>query len=83
MVDSRLQEFTRLHHLDLIRKVNYQIDKFKDNIHEKKFFDNLYSYSLTKEQVMLCLWILCYLWFFFYMIETSHWSSYRSSSITT
>ena len=50
-VDSRLEEFVRLYHLDMIRKVNYQIHQFKDDIREKQLHANLYSTSLTTDQV--------------------------------
>lgn len=53
MVNSRLQEFVRLHHIDLTRKVNYQTNKFKDGIREKKLYKDLYFYPLTNEQVIL------------------------------
>lgn len=50
-VDSRLEEFVRLHHLDMIRKINYRINKFKDDIREKQRHADLYSKSLTTDQV--------------------------------
>ncbi|CAF1097900.1 unnamed protein product [Rotaria magnacalcarata] len=56
-VESRLLEFIRLHHIDLIRKINYQVNKFKDLIRETQLFETLSSYSLTNEQkqVVDCL----------------------------
>ncbi|CAF1488984.1 unnamed protein product [Rotaria magnacalcarata] len=56
-VESRLVEFIRLHHIDLIRKINYQVNKFKDLIRETQLFETLSSYSLTNEQkqVVDCL----------------------------
>ncbi|CAM4825035.1 unnamed protein product [Rotaria magnacalcarata] len=49
-VESRLVEFVCLHHIDLIRKINYQVNKFKDLIRETQLFETLSSYSLTNEQ---------------------------------
>ncbi|CAF4750370.1 unnamed protein product [Rotaria socialis] len=49
-IESRLVEFVRLHHIDLIRKLNYQVNKFKDLIRETQLFETLSSYSLTNEQ---------------------------------
>jgi hypothetical protein len=33
IIDSRLKQFVRLHHLDLLRKINYQIFKLNSNIY--------------------------------------------------
>jgi hypothetical protein len=51
-IESRLTEFVRIHHFDLTRKVNYHINQFKDCIREKQLDEQLYSHSLTKEQVL-------------------------------
>ena len=51
MVESSLKDFVRLHHLDITRKINFQINQFKAQIHEKELFQQLVSYSLTEEQV--------------------------------
>lgn len=51
LIESQLKEFVRLHHLDLTRKINFQINKFKDHIREKELFQQLSSYPLTNEQV--------------------------------
>lgn len=64
-VDSRLQEFVRLHHIDLTRKVNYHINKFKDNIRERKLFKDLSAYSLTTQQVIISRCILQFDFLFF------------------
>lgn len=50
-IDSRLEEFVRLHHLDLNRKVNYLTNKFKDDIRESQLAHVLFSNVLTCEQV--------------------------------
>ena len=51
MIDERLKEFVRLHHLDLIRAINYQINKLKDIIYEKQLLKQLSHYYLTTEDV--------------------------------
>jgi len=51
IMDQRLKEFVHLHHLDLLRKVKYRVNKLKDNIHEKQLYKQLSYYYLTKEQV--------------------------------
>ena len=60
-LDSRLQEFVRLHHIELTKKVNYNVNKFKDHIQENKLFKGLSSYSLTKEQVVMSRFICNYI----------------------
>jgi hypothetical protein len=52
-IDKKLKEFVRLHHLDLTRQINYQVNKLKDNIREKELFQELSSYPLTNEQVII------------------------------
>jgi len=51
MIDKRLKEFVHLHHLDLLRKVKYRVNKLKDHIQEKQLYKQLSYYYLTKEQV--------------------------------
>ncbi len=58
IVDQRLKEFVRLHHLDLLRTINYQICKLNTNIHIKKLSKQLSSYHLTTEQVVTYIEIL-------------------------
>ncbi|CAF4970036.1 unnamed protein product, partial [Rotaria socialis] len=48
--DQRLKEFVRLHHIDLVRTVNYQKHKLKDIIYEKRLFNQLSSYHLAEVQ---------------------------------
>ena len=50
-VDMRLKEFIRLHHLDLSRTINYQINRFKDKIQQTQLLQQLSSYHLTTEHV--------------------------------
>ena len=50
--DLRLKEFIRLHHFDLLRTVNYQVNKFKDIIYESYLFQQLSSFDLSLEQVL-------------------------------
>ncbi len=51
IIDSRLKEFVRLHHLDLLRKINYQISKLNSNIYIEKFAMQLSSFRLTTKQI--------------------------------
>ena len=53
VIDTRLKEFVRLHHIDLIRTVNYRTNKLKDDIREKQLFQQLSYYYLTSEQVLI------------------------------
>ena len=50
-IDEKLNEFIRLHHLDLKRQINYHMSKLRDYIREKQILQELSSYSLTDEQV--------------------------------
>jgi hypothetical protein len=51
IMDQRLKEFVRLHHLDLLRTINYQISKLNSNILIKKFSKQLSTFRLTEKQV--------------------------------
>ena len=63
--DKRLKEFVRLHHIDLMRTINYQITKLQDSIYEKTLFHQLCSYyHLNNTQVFKIL-KLTYLHIFF------------------
>ncbi len=53
IIDPRLKEFVRLHHLDLLRTINYQISKLNSNILIKKFSKQLSTYRLTPKQVRI------------------------------
>jgi hypothetical protein len=53
IIDQRLKEFVRSHHIDLIRTINYQVNKVKDNIYEKQLFKQLSCYYLTTEQIVM------------------------------
>ncbi len=44
IIDQRLNEFVRLHHLDLVRQINYHIRKLRDSIREKQPVQELSSY---------------------------------------
>ncbi|CAF4383889.1 unnamed protein product, partial [Rotaria magnacalcarata] len=50
MIDQRLKEIVRLHHIDLARTVNYQKHKLKDIIYAKRLFNQLSSYHLAEVQ---------------------------------
>jgi hypothetical protein len=51
IIDEKLNEFVRLHHLDLKRQINYYISKLRGHILEKQLVQELSSCSLTNEQV--------------------------------
>ena len=53
IIDERLKEFVRLHHIDLLRTINYQVTKLKDKIYEKELFKQLSYYYLTTKQVLI------------------------------
>ena len=50
-LDLRLYEFVRLHHIDLLKSINYRINKLNDSIYEKQLYEQLSSYHLSVEQV--------------------------------
>ena len=52
-MDAKLQEFVRLHHLDLSRTIHYQIGKLNININIKKFAKQLSLFHLTTKQVFI------------------------------
>ncbi len=52
IIDKRLKEFVRLHHCDLLRKVNYQIVRLNTTILIHRFSQQLSSFSLTTTQVL-------------------------------
>ncbi|CAF4187775.1 unnamed protein product, partial [Rotaria magnacalcarata] len=52
MIDQRLKESFRLHHVDLVRTVNYQKHKLRDIIYEKRLFNQLSSYHLAEHQAI-------------------------------
>jgi hypothetical protein len=55
IIDKRLKEFVRLHHLDLLRTINYQICELNSNIHIKKLSKQLSSFRLTTKQVLIMI----------------------------
>ena len=58
IIDSKLQEFVRLHHLDLSRTIDSQIGKLNANINIKKFAKQLAIFHLTTKQVLILIEIL-------------------------
>lgn len=50
-IDLRLHDFVRLHHVDLIRLIQYQVNRFRDEIEEKRLVEQLKRYSFNSEQV--------------------------------
>ena len=52
IIDSRLHEFVRLHHIDLMRTIRFRINKLKDEIHEKQLFQHLSYYYFNTDQVI-------------------------------
>jgi hypothetical protein len=59
-MDCRLQEFVRLHHIDLVNFKNYETNRFKDHVNEQRLFQQLSSFQLTIEQVLLLLLIVTF-----------------------
>jgi hypothetical protein len=55
IIDKRLKEFVRLHHLDLLRTINYQICELNSNMHIKKLSKQLSSFRLTTKQVLIMI----------------------------
>jgi len=53
IIDQRLKEFIRLHHLDLLRTIKHQIGKLNDTINIDRFSKQLLVFHLTPEQVFL------------------------------
>ncbi len=53
IIDRRLQEFVRLHHFDLSRTVNCQVNKLHDQIHINELSKQLSSFHLTMKQVYI------------------------------
>ena len=51
IINQRLKEFVRLHHLDLRRTINYQLSKLDSNELIKKFSKRLSTFHLTAKQV--------------------------------
>jgi len=52
IMDKKLKEFVRLHHIDLLRTINYQLYKLKINTHITKLSEQLSSFHLTTKQVI-------------------------------
>ena len=55
VIDIRLKEFVRLHHIDLICRINYKVNKAKSNTHGKQLFKQLSYYYLTTEHVIIII----------------------------
>jgi hypothetical protein len=53
LIDQRLKEFVRLHHLDLLRTINYQKSKLNSKILINKFSKQLLTFHLTTKQVRI------------------------------
>lgn len=53
IIDGRLKEFVRLHHLDLVRAIRYRIHQFKADIHEKQLGKELSYYFPNDAQVSI------------------------------
>lgn len=50
-LDIRLYSYVRLHHLDFVRLIQYQVTRFRDEIQEKRALQQLEKISFTNEQV--------------------------------
>lgn len=55
MLDTRLKEFVRLHHMDLAKSINYRIHQFNDRVREQQIFQQLSTCQLSAEQVGLVI----------------------------
>ena len=51
IIDQRLKDFVRLHHLGLSRTINYQIGQLNSTISIKNFSKQLSVFKLTTNQV--------------------------------
>jgi hypothetical protein len=51
-MDTKLKEFVRLHHLNLLRTIHYQIGKLNININIKKFSKQLSLFHLMTKRVL-------------------------------
>lgn len=51
VVEDQLKEFVRLHHLDLIRRIQYQLNHFQGQLHEQELYQSLLLLSINDEQV--------------------------------
>jgi hypothetical protein len=70
IIDQRLNEFVRLHHLNLLRTINNQIYKLNTNIHIARLFKQLSSFHLTTTQVVTFveIWYIFFLLFFYILL---------------
>lgn len=51
VLDARLNEFVRLHHIDLSKSINYRVNQFNDRVREQQIFQQLAVCQLNSEQV--------------------------------
>jgi hypothetical protein len=58
IIDQRLKEFVRLHHLDLLRTISYQLSQLNSLVLINKFSKQLSTFQLTTKQVRICNGIL-------------------------
>ena len=56
-MEDRLKEFVRLHHLDLIRRIQYQLHHFQGHLHEQELIQQSLL-SLTVEQVQCLIYFV-------------------------
>ena len=78
-IDRKLKEFVRLHHLDLLRTVNYQISKLNSDIHIKNLSKQLSSFHLTVKQVPLLMIQISYIFFSLSFYVLFYMNSMKSS----
>jgi hypothetical protein len=75
IIDQRLKEFVRLHHISLLKTISYQLNKLKDNIYEKQLSKQLACYCLTTEQVInkksICMYIYSISLFCSYLVRSN------------
>jgi hypothetical protein len=53
VIDQKLKEFVRLHHLDLLRTINYLVAQLNSKIHINKLLKQLSLFHLTTKQVSI------------------------------
>lgn len=51
VLETRLNEFVHLYHIDLSKLINYRVDQFNDRVREQQIFRKLSACQLKAEQV--------------------------------
>jgi hypothetical protein len=64
-LDQNLKEFVQIQQKHLLNKMNFQLARYKDMIHEKELFQTLSTFNRTDDQVISFLFAFLNLIFFF------------------